>query len=288
MKTVFYTDGKRFYDDTIALLEKNELQNNLLIGNATYACDFIRNEDVFVCVVDKSIELIGTMTPPFNFVLYAVDNKINIDAVECLVDSLIERNINIPGFLADKELSELFSCRYADKSKQIKKAGTSMRIYRLDKINPELPKIPGVFRQAVEADIQYMGEWFHSFEVECGMNQAGNMDEETAKALEAIKGGNCFVWDDNGAVATAKNDRRIKNAACINGVYTPPHFRKRGYATACVAALSQKLLNDGFDYCYLFTDLANPISNSIYQKIGYFPVCDYDEWMIENPNKKSR
>jgi predicted GNAT family acetyltransferase len=282
VKTTFYTDGKQFYDDTIGLLEKHELQNNLLIGNAAYACDFMRDEDVFACVSDESIKLICTFTPPYNLCLYAVDNVLDIAVVDCLISALLERKIAIPCVLGDKALSRLFAVRYAEKALLKANQGTAMRIYRLDKVSADLPTIPGVFRQATEADMRFMGEWFFSFAVECGVDQVGNIHDETAKALNAIKSGRCFVWDDDGAVATAKNDKRIRNAACVNGVYTPPHFRKKGYATACVAALSKKLLDDGFDYCYLFTDLANPTSNSIYQKIGYNPICDYDEWVFGN------
>jgi len=57
-------------------------------------------------------------------------------------------------------------------------------------------------------------------------------------------------------------------------VYTPPYYREKGYATSCVAQISQIALEKGFTKCVLYTDLANPISNSIYQKIGYVPVCD--------------
>jgi hypothetical protein len=42
-----------------------------------------------------------------------------------------------------------------------------------------------------------------------------------------------------------------------------------------VAALSQSLLDSGYEFCVLFADLANPTSNHIYQDIGYTPVCDF-------------
>jgi predicted GNAT family acetyltransferase len=47
-----------------------------------------------------------------------------------------------------------------------------------------------------------------------------------------------------------------------------------------VAALSQQLLDAGWEFCALFTDLANPTSNSIYQRIGYRPVADFDEYIF--------
>ena len=59
-------------------------------------------------------------------------------------------------------------------------------------------------------------------------------------------------------------------------MYTPPEQRGHGYASAATAALSQLLLERGRRFCFLFTDLANPTSNHIYQTIGYQPVCDVD------------
>lgn len=61
-------------------------------------------------------------------------------------------------------------------------------------------------------------------------------------------------------------------------MYTPPEYRRRGYGSACVAALSAELLAAGRPSCYLYADLANPISNSIYQRIGYRAVADVEDW----------
>jgi predicted GNAT family acetyltransferase len=55
----------------------------------------------------------------------------------------------------------------------------------------------------------------------------------------------------------------------VSFVYTPPELRGRGYASACVAAVSGRALASGKSFCTLYTDLANPTSNSIYQRVGY-------------------
>jgi hypothetical protein len=57
-------------------------------------------------------------------------------------------------------------------------------------------------------------------------------------------------------------------------VYTPPELRGRGYATALTAELSQRLLDQGRRFCFLFTDLTNPTSNAIYERIGYVRVAE--------------
>ena len=64
----------------------------------------------------------------------------------------------------------------------------------------------------------------------------------------------------------------------IGPVYTPPELRGHGYASNLVAGVTQRQLDAGRDYVFLFTDLANPTSNKIYQDIGYQPVNDIDEW----------
>ena len=97
--------------------------------------------------------------------------------------------------------------------------------------------------------------------------------------LEIIRKKNVFFWQDAGEVVslTIGNRAQIKGI-CIGGVYTPPAFRKRGYARALVAEVSKELLARGYELTNLFTDLANPTSNKIYQEVGYKPVCDYHQY----------
>jgi predicted GNAT family acetyltransferase len=57
-------------------------------------------------------------------------------------------------------------------------------------------------------------------------------------------------------------------------VYTPPTWRRRGYAGACVSALSAHLLATEAQMCVLYAQLANPTSNGIYRSIGYRPVIE--------------
>jgi uncharacterized protein len=68
--------------------------------------------------------------------------------------------------------------------------------------------------------------------------------------------------------------RETPNTVGIGAVYTPPQFRKRGYASVAVATLSQQLLDSGRRSCFLYTDLSNPTSNAIYARLGYEPLDD--------------
>ena len=97
------------------------------------------------------------------------------------------------------------------------------------------------------------------------------------RTFDSIEAGLLGVWDDDGAVSMASSNRPTPNGTSINLVYTPPERRGRGYASACVAALSGRQLDAGKRFCTLFTDRANPTSNAIYRRIGFRPIADFAE-----------
>ena len=73
-----------------------------------------------------------------------------------------------------------------------------------------------------------------------------------------------------------------KRGVSISCVYIPPEFREKGYASAVVASLSKLALESGKEFCTLYTDLSNLISNNIYQRIGYGVVADVMEVNFTN------
>ncbi len=105
------------------------------------------------------------------------------------------------------------------------------------------------------------------------------------EAQNSLPLGNVVLGNGGGEPDGWKNVKNRIMAAVYGGngevlltaIMTPPYFRNKGYAGSCVAQLSQRILDEGYRYVSLFTDLANPTSNSIYQKIGYQPVCDYEQ-----------
>ena len=111
---------------------------------------------------------------------------------------------------------------------------------------------------------------------------SGSAVEARELAERRINSGDLFIWEDEGRpVSMAAKNRPSSHGITVSLVYTPRDLRNRGYASACVAALSQQLLDAGWEFCTLYTDLANPTSNSIYQRIGYQPVCDSNEYDFE-------
>ena len=91
-----------------------------------------------------------------------------------------------------------------------------------------------------------------------------------------------MLWEDGDEpVSIAGWGGRTPNGIRIGPVYTPPDRRSRGYGSAVTAAVSASQLAGGRQFCFLYTDLANPTSNRIYMDIGYEPVCDSVDYAFE-------
>ena len=140
--------------------------------------------------------------------------------------------------------------------------------------------MPGRLRVATENDLDLMKRWMFAFDLE-----AAHADDQAAawrRAELKVRNGDIYIWEtpDENVVSMAAKTRPLVNVISIGPVYTPPEQRGHGYASNCVAALTQLLLDGGWKYCSLFTDLSNPTSNSIYQKMGYRPVCDFNDYVF--------
>lgn len=137
------------------------------------------------------------------------------------------------------------------------------------------PRTPsGTFRVATGADLPTLAQWADAFFNEVGLLNPGDA------AREQIDEGRLYVWEDGRPVSMAAWAGRTGRTVRINAVYTPPELRGRGFASACVASLTQSLLDEGLTSCCLYTDLANPTSNRIYKAMGYRPVCDAAEYRL--------
>jgi uncharacterized protein len=136
----------------------------------------------------------------------------------------------------------------------------------------DVPMAPGKFRAATEADKELVKKWLYGFHIDCFGENSKVPEGDLSRRIPE---GNVFLWEADGRpVSTATRVRITENGATVGGVYTPPELRGKGYATSCVAELSRWILKNGKMFCTLYTDLANPTSNSIYKKIGYVEIAD--------------
>jgi predicted GNAT family acetyltransferase len=140
-----------------------------------------------------------------------------------------------------------------------------------------LPETTGRLRQATLRDLPQITEWIKRFNEE-----ALTRDSEDPRALaeRAVARGQIFLFQTSRPVSMAGWTGAAPNGRRISFVFTPRAERRRGYACACVAALSEAILSEGKSYCCLYADLANPTSNAIYARIGYEPLYDATQYSL--------
>ena len=159
------------------------------------------------------------------------------------------------------------------------------RLHQLHRLT--VPPTPtGALRPARDDDVDLVLRWYHAFHREAD-EQAGRPPGTLAAAeltreemLVRVRGGRVFLWvvDGEPVHVTAANPPAF-GAARIGPVFTPAEHRGHGYAGAAVAQVSQLLLDEGSRPC-LFTDQANPVSNRLYQRLGYEPVVDMADMVV--------
>ena len=64
--------------------------------------------------------------------------------------------------------------------------------------------------------------------------------------------------------------------ATVSAVHTPPFALNLTDATESAI---EEIIEESF--CCLFTDLANPVPNRIYQRIGYRRICDFQHEVFD-------
>ncbi|WP_189599149.1 GNAT family N-acetyltransferase [Streptomyces lateritius] len=148
-----------------------------------------------------------------------------------------------------------------------------MRLYRLGELTPPDPAPHGRMRTATAEDIPFAVAWMENFARDIG--ETGDVDH-TPDVEARVTDRRLHFWEtDEGPVSMASVSRTVAGQARVSPVYTPPGARGRGYAGAVTSAVSRAALDAGAEQVLLFTDLANPTSNALYQRLGYRPVTDH-------------
>ncbi|MBI4764230.1 MAG: GNAT family N-acetyltransferase [Deltaproteobacteria bacterium] len=231
--------------------------------------------DVYLATVEEgeAVAACALRTPPNK----AVITRGSEPALKCLVESLGERYETLPAVLGPEPEVRRFAVMWAQHFGSVIQPGMRQRIYEARQVQPLPWQVSGRMRQANNSDLPILSPWIAALNEETQVTHGAN---PTVMARERIAQSRLFVWEDGPVVSMAAQGSRTNSGALINLVYTPPGLRGRGYASACVAALTKELLSKDHAYCCLFTDLENQTSNSIYPRIGYRPVCDMTDYNL--------
>lgn len=204
-------------------------------------------------------------TPPYPVLLSVMPGR----AVTELAATLAPGG-SLPGVTARSQLAEAFATGWRSETGTDFRIWERRRLYRL--AAPRPPATRGQARPARPDDRHLLLDWYDDAENEIRVRPG----DHAAAVDDRIAYGGVTLWEVDGApVALAGRTRMVAGMVRIAPVYTPIEHRGHGYAAAVTASVSQAALDAGVKEIVSFTDLANPATNSIYQRIGYQPLDDF-------------
>ena len=268
---------RAFLERTGSFLVAREAEHNLIFG----ICSSIEADPTayeappYLASVVHRDRVVGAAirTPPWRIVLSLMDHP---GAVHRIAGDLAGQDL--PGVVGPVESSAAFAEAWSREAGVTARLTTNERAFQLSTVKPPRAA-PGELRRAGPSDRTIVRDWAEAFVREALPHDPPQDFEDMADRWIRGLGRTAYLWVDGG---------RPVSLTCVGGltphgirigpVYTPPELRGRGYASNLVAGVSRMQLDAGHEYVFLFTDLANPTSNRIYQAIGYEPVNDIDAY----------
>jgi GNAT superfamily N-acetyltransferase len=216
-------------------------------------------------------------TPPWPLTLSGVAPE----WAEVVADALAG-DVELPGVNGPRDSAEAFVVAWAARTGCGAREHMALRLYQLgDLVTPD---VPGAARLATLDDLDLLSRWRTDFADEAAVQTAEVNSVERSRLMLSISmaaGNGHLIWyQGDTPVAWAGASAPASGMSRIGPVYTPPEHRRHGYGAAVTAACASWAREHGAEHVVLYTDLANPTSNSIYQRIGFRAVVDSAEFVF--------
>jgi predicted GNAT family acetyltransferase len=281
MRIERFDEPARFFAHVGEFLARHEAEHNLILGfrePLERDAHAYGDEDPYLVAVHLEGEVVAAAarTPPHNLVL----SRAFDEAVDAVLADLLASGTELPGVGGPVAAAERFARGWARATGATARLAMAERAYEATEVQPP-PSVPGRMRTYGAADRATAIAWMDAFFAEALPGGAEAEGEAFVVHRLSTPGGGLVFWDDDGPVSLAGFTGPTPTGIRIGPVYTPPPLRGRGYGSALTAALTEELLAGGRRACFLFTDLSNPTSNSIYQRIGYRVVADVSRWAFD-------
>lgn len=229
------------------------------------------------CVLPQQEKIGGKIVP-----IRTRKEKIEEAAAE-LAAYLKEEGIPLKGIHANGTVCMAFLTKYG--SLAVKYLSMDIMVCRRLK---EVPFCEGIYRSAQEEDMQWLLEGCVAFEKDAlGTDGDRELYREDIKKHQLPEDRvRLFCLPDNTPVCMVKRCRELKYGFGLNQVYTLPTYRGKGYAQTLVYKACEEFLKDGYSFATLYVDKTNPVSNRVYQKVGFEIVEEaYDYHFTEDAKK---
>lgn len=272
MQISVYRDPSEFVERAGSFLLRAEVENNLMLGIGAGAP--WRGGEAYLAVVEEAGEVVAcaARTPPYK----AIVSRGTAAAIQCLGRDLARAYPDLPRVFGPEAAVAQIAADWEERTGVPSVQGMRQQLFEAREVG-DVPQVRGRLRLATARDVALLLSWGAAFIAEASPSDCIDVGAHVRNGIAARS---LYVWDAGEPVSMASWAGRTSRGVCVSFVYTPPRFRRRGYATACVAQLTRQLLAGGQTFCCLFADLSNATSNNIYRAIGYRPVSVFSDYIL--------
>ena len=277
MDFIKYNNIEDFVRENFELILEKEWLNCLMVGNCLEGKK-IGTEGWLLAKVqqNQTTELIILYRKPWKLIMYSPTNNLSDELYKFVAEEIYKVDGELLGVNAEKEIANKFAKFYCELSKQQYRLIKPLKILVLEKLLPKEKVKDALFREATNKDKEILAGYIKEFSKETFGEE--KTDEEANSKFEYYMKRGYYVLEKEGKIVSqAVIGRELIKGKGISGVYTTKEERGKSYAYNLVYTLSKKCLDEGAEYCVLYTDAENPISNHIYEKMGYIQRVGCEE-----------
>src|SRR5262245_25334148 len=233
MQLEAHADAPTFLSAAARVLEADEARHNLIYGicsTAVEAPQVYPHARFWTVHEEERVVGAALMTPPFNIVLA---RPLHPEAFPFAARSLHGRDLSLPGVTAAVPEVEAFATAWAELNECTTRVRMRLGVYAVSSVVTPAG-VAGGARKVQAEDRDLVVEWLHAFEDEAMHPDSVRADhaEWFDRRLTSATAG-VVLWEDEGLpVSLCGYGGSTPHGVRIGPVYTPPPFRRRGYAGA--------------------------------------------------------
>ena len=252
-----YKTGQEFLDENINLIRSDPLGTTFFEGNAKMIPQC--NDKNYAVRIETNGELLLSIrVDGYPLVVYGSER-----CASELAHVIAENKFQFSKAIGFYDVTNTFLVEYEQLVGGSHKVNLSMDIMYCEKVNPcDTSNV----ERATEKDANEIARLVVNFTDEA-IGEKPEWGEIFSEVLQNIN--TYALYRVNGEIVSIGYSNVAGTGLHrISNVYTKPEYRNKGYSRKVVTFLTEQALNSGNIPC-LHVDQHNPISNRLYQTIGY-------------------
>jgi RimJ/RimL family protein N-acetyltransferase len=269
VQVVRHPDARSFLERAETWLTASEMENGMALTSARNArIDDSRYEKpVYWATIEDDGKIVGCAfrTPPYRLGVTALTDT----GIAALLVNVAAVYPTLSGVSGPEPTANVLAAAWCRTRGGTATVRVRQRLHSLRVLVPPARPPKGALRLAAENDSALVRAWAEAF-----IREAGVEGVNAGFFAQLLKARQVHLWDDGEPRCIGAAIRHTPHASAIGVLFTPRELRGRGYGTATVAALSERLFSGGKKGCYLYADPENKAVNRIVGSLGYEPVFD--------------